>query len=267
MILDDIVANRKKLLEKEKEVLNAEVLRKEAERKSDSGYRPADFLHSYSSDLPFLIAEIKKSSPSKGVIRENFDAGLIAEVYGRSEAVNAISVLTEPDYFSGRYEYIKTAKEAAGKPVLMKDFVVDEYQILRAFLEGASAVLLIAAVLDDTDIKNLAGLASGLGIKVLFEVHTAAEYKRALDLGFKVIGINNRDLKTFSVDINNTLKILVSGAKPDNGVVISESGIRTAEDVQRLFNNGVDGFLIGESFMSQENIQDAIYGLFGDYYD
>ncbi len=267
MILEDIVGNRKRLLEKEKQALSLERIRQDAEHKSGSGYRPVDFLYAFNADLPFLIAEIKKASPSKGVIRENFDVSLIAAAYGSSEAVNAISVLTEPDYFSGKYEYIGIAKEASGKPVLMKDFVVDEYQVYRAFLEGASAVLLIAAVLTDSEIKKLNGIASALNLKVLFEVHTVSEYKRALDLGFELIGINNRDLKTFTVDVNNTLKIIESEGRPENRTIISESGISSAEGVRALFNNGVNGFLIGESFMKQDNINGAITGLFGDYYE
>lgn len=263
-VLEKILNNRKLLLEKEKQLLPENKLRQSIDAVIESGYAPVDFLQAYNFDMPFLIAEIKKSSPSKGIICEDFNPEYIAGAYKASIHVKAISVLTEPDFFSGSYGYIKTAKEAAGKPVLMKDFIVDEYQIYRGYAEGASAVLLIAAVLSDPGIKKLAGLAFKLGMRVLFETHTADEYKRALDSGFDLIGINNRDLKTFVTDIHTTVKIIDAEGKPENKIVISESGINSKDDIRSLREGGSDGFLIGEQFMKQKDIERAIADLFGE---
>jgi indole-3-glycerol phosphate synthase len=263
-ILEEIINSRNTRLEREKE---SEPLADIAEKAGDlfnSGYRPVDFLHTFSNKKPFLIAEIKKSSPSKGLIRKDFDLDEIIASYKFSGHVNAISVLTEPDYFSGSYDYLKQTVKLSGKPVLMKDFIFDEYQIFKGFIAGASAILLIAAVLNDEKSTQLADLAHRLGMKVLFEIHTSAEYKRALNIDFKIIGINNRDLKTFATDIRSTIKILESGGKPANKVIISESGINSKEDISLLRNGGADGFLIGESFMKQKNIPTAIEDIFGE---
>jgi indole-3-glycerol phosphate synthase len=264
MILDEIINNRKKRLEKEKKILSFTTIKEKAEQLLGSGYKPKDFLSEYNTDQPFLIAEIKKASPSKGIIRKDFDINEIALAYKASPRVKAISVLTEPDYFKGQYDYIKKAKDMTNKPVLMKDFIVDEYQIYRGFSEGASAILLIAAVLKDQEIERYAKLASDLHLHILFETHTLAEYERALDFDFNIIGINNRDLKTFVTDINTTVTILNSKDRPDGRVIISESGISTGQDISMLYNNGVDGFLIGESFMKEKDILNSIEKIFED---
>jgi indole-3-glycerol phosphate synthase len=262
-LLEEIINNRRKLLGKEKQSEPLKKIMQKAEELFNSGYRPVDFLITHNRKKPFLIAEIKKSSPSKGIIRKEFNLDEIINAYKSSSYVNAISVLTEPQYFSGNYDFLKRTSINAGRPALMKDFILDEYQVFRGFLERASAVLLIAAVLTDDEIENLAALAHKLKMKVLLETHTAAEYRRALNFNFNIIGINNRDLKTFVTDIRTTIKILESGDKPKEKIIISESGINSKEDVSLLWDNGVDGFLIGERFMKQKNIEAAIAGLFG----
>ena len=267
MILEEIVNNRKRLLGKEKQSISLRELKQKTENLLDSGYKPIDFLYAYNQNLPFLIAEIKRFSPSRGIIRKDFSVEEIAQAYKISSKVNAISVLTEPDYFKGQYDYIRRTKDIANKPVLMKDFIVDAYQIYRGFIEGASAVLLIAAVLKDSEIKKLKELVLELNMKVLFEIHTETEYRRALDLEFDLIGINNRDLKTFITDIHTTFKIIDSIGKPKNRIIISESGISSRDDIHMLYEKGINGFLIGERFMKEKNIVKTIADLFGNNYD
>jgi indole-3-glycerol phosphate synthase len=224
---------------------------------------PPEFLRAGKENAPFLIAEIKKASPSKGLIRENFNVAEIAEAYQKSASVDAISILTEPDFFYGSYENIRLAAAMTDKPILMKDFIIDPYQIYKGFILGASAVLVIASVTDDLLYKKFKKITDKLNMGILFEVHTIQEYKRALRLGADKIGINNRNLKTFVTDINNTIMILEKAGKPGGTAVISESGINTRDDITRLMNCGVDGFLIGERFMKEQDICLAIRDLFG----
>jgi indole-3-glycerol phosphate synthase len=262
-VLEKIVNNRRLLLEKEKQNLPLSEMRRRVDDKITSGYTPVNFLHTRKPRNPFLIAEIKKASPSKGIIRADFNLDDIAKAYKSSAHVNAISVLTEPDFFSGSYDYLKKTKDIANKPVLMKDFIIDEYQLYRGFLEGASAALLIASVLSNSEIETLAQLAHSLNMKILFEAHTTAEYKRALDFNLNLIGINNRDLTTFVTDIHTTVKIIDAEGKAKDKIIISESGINSMDDIRVLRENGADGFLIGERFMKQNDIERAIDDLFG----
>ena len=258
-LLKKIVENRLEILRKEKQTLSEADVLLRVENALVSGYRPVAFFSSF----PLIIAEIKKSSPSKGVIRDDFNVIEIADVYNNAESVKGISVLTEPDFFSGSYDYIKQAKSVTAKPLLMKDFVVDPYQIYMGFLAGASAVLLIASILDDKQVADFLGLAEKLNMDVLFETHSIEEYRRALELDIEIIGINNRNLKTFHTDINNTLSILQAAGKPDGVKVISESGIDSRADVEILLDNNVDGLLIGEAFMKSKDIKGAISCLVG----
>ncbi|MBN2041422.1 MAG: indole-3-glycerol phosphate synthase TrpC [Spirochaetes bacterium] len=262
MILEKIIDNRKKVIQQEKKINSFDEIKSKAMDLLNTGYSPANFLQTYSKDSPFLIAEIKKASPSKGVIRGDFVIEDIAGAYRDAEAVNAVSVLTEPDYFQGKYEYIKIASATTGKPVLMKDFIVDEYQIYKGFIDGASAFLLICAVLTPAEIEYFSVIASGLGMKILFETHTVLEYKQALNYNFELIGINNRDLKTFTTDINTTVNIIIEEGKPENSIVITESGINTKDDIRKLSENGADGFLVGERFMREKDIAKAVSDLF-----
>ncbi len=197
-----------------------------------------------------LIAEVKRASPSKGLIAKEWDPDLIGETYARNGAA-AISCLTDKRFFQGDLEYLTAIKErlrATGKlvPVLRKDFVYHEYQIHEARMAGADAILLIVAVLSDTDLRRLYQLTYTLGIQALVEVHDEAELERALAIDAHIIGINNRDLRTFAVDIETTgrLRALIPAGK----VVVSESGIRSADDVMRLAAMGCDAILVGETF-------------------
>ena len=263
-VLEKIVNNRLQLLEIEKQTYSIKDVRLEVEKCMESGYRPTAFYNKPEKDDIFLIAEIKKSSPSKGVIRKDFDVAHIANAYKKSAFVNGISVLTEPHFFMGSYEYIDRAKSVAEKPILMKDFIVDSYQIYRGYLAGASAALLIASILEDAQIEKFLKIAKELNMDILFEVHSSAEYKRALNFDIDLIGINNRDLKTFITDIKNTIKIIEKVGKFKDKAIISESGINAKEDIRLLAASGADGFLIGEKFMKSGNIEKSIASLFGD---
>ena len=263
-ILEKIVNNRRQLLEKEKQSVSVKEIKENVDIIMEKGYVPLNFLRDHTPEKSFLVAEIKKASPSKGLIRKDFDVCKIASVYKDSQYINAISVLTEPEFFLGSYDYLRDAVETANKPVLMKDFVVDEYQLYRGFLEGASAALLIAAVLDDNEVSKLTRIARDLKMTILFETHTAVEYRRAMDFNFALIGINNRDLNTFVTDIHTTVKIIDAAGKPEDKVVISESGINSRDDIRVLRNGGADGFLIGERFMREDDIESVVSDLFGE---
>jgi len=257
-IHDKIVNNRLELIKKEKEVLPLKDAEIRVEERLGTGYTPLSFLEKHDAGRPFLIAEIKKASPSKGLIRGDFDVSSIAGAYETSPYVRAVSVLAEPDFFMGSYENVEIASGVLSRPVLLKDFVVDPYQVYRGFLCGASAFLLISSILTDDQIIEFRGLAEKLGMEILFEVHSPDEYRRAVDLDMRLIGINNRDLKTFKTSIQNTLNIIQSEGKPHGSMVISESGIKSREDIAALSSGGADGFLIGEEFMKHDDIEKAI---------
>ncbi len=205
-----------------------------------------------------LIAEVKRASPSKGPIRPDLDVGPIVKAYEASGA-RAVSVLTEQDHFKGSLDDLRAAAANTGLPLLRKDFIVDAYQIHEARAFGASAVLLIAALLDDEQVSRLAGLANDLGLDVLLEVHDAAELGRALSVDRVIIGVNNRDLRTFGVALDTTVRLagLVAGDK----LLVGESGIRNHDDVARLASCGVDAVLVGESILSSSDVGVAIAAL------
>ncbi|MEC4686086.1 MAG: indole-3-glycerol phosphate synthase TrpC [Nitrospirota bacterium] len=206
-----------------------------------------------------LIAEIKKASPSKGLIREDFDPAGIAAVYEESGA-SAISVLTEEDFFQGSIDYMPIVKESAGLPVLRKDFIFDEYQVYEARANGADAILLIAAMLGRSQAEELFHLAGELGLSVLFEVHHWKELDTALLIDVPVIGINNRDLRTLEINLNTTVELLKD--IPEGKTVVSESGIERREDVDFLSKTRVDALLIGTAFMKAEDIGKKVRELF-----
>jgi len=195
-----------------------------------------------------LIAEIKKASPSKGLIAPDFDVEKIARAYAEAGA-NVMSVLTDEKFFQGHLSYMQMAKTAAGGkiPVLRKDFIIDEYQVIQARAYGADAILLIMAALDNVTAKNLLELATGLNLRVLVEVHNEEELERALAIGAQVIGINNRNLHTFEVDLKTTERLLAK--MPQNIITVSESGLGTRQDIVWLQSLGVKAALIGETFM------------------
>lgn len=193
-----------------------------------------------------VIAEVKKASPSKGIIRENFQPAEIAQSYARAGAA-CLSVLTDIDFFQGADKYLQQARSACELPVIRKDFFIDPYQVYEARSLGADCILLIAACLSDEQMNDLNSLAQDLGMDVLIEVHDAEELQRALPLNNRLIGINNRDLRSFETILNTTIDLLKQ--IPDDRIVVTESGIHTQEDVQLMQNNGVNAFLVGEAFM------------------
>lgn len=208
---------------------------------------------------PAVIAEIKKASPSKGVIREDFNPALIARSYFEHGAA-CLSVLTDEHFFQGSDDYLKQVRAEVELPVLRKDFMIDPYQLYEARVIGADCILLIVAMLGDTTLRELAVLAADLQLDVLVEVHTEDELERALELGLNMVGINNRNLKTFDTSINNTLDLL--SLVPDDVLVVTESGIHTKQDVELLQANGVNTFLVGEAFMRADDPGIALHDMF-----
>ena len=198
-----------------------------------------------------LIAEIKKASPSKGILRGDFNPIKIGVTYQANGAC-AISILTDERFFEGKLEYIKKVKENVSLPILRKDFIIDEYQVYESVAAGADAILLIAELLSSNEMAGLYNLAASLGLDVLMEVHTEEDVEKALAAGGSIIGINNRDLHTFKVDLGVTQKLI--RLIPQNKIKISESGIRTYEDVMFLKSLGVNAVLIGEAFMEAGDI-------------
>ncbi len=207
-----------------------------------------------------IIAEVKKASPSAGIIRAGFDAVAIAKTYADHGAA-AISVLTDVHYFQGRLDYLTEVKQAVACPVLRKDFLLERYQLLEARVAGADAALLIAECLPGRQLPELQHEASAIGLHTLVELHEAAELARVLDCGAKVIGINNRDLRTFTTRLEHTLELLPK--IPTDRMVVSESGIRTRADLERLRAAGAKAVLVGESLMRAPDIGAALDALTG----
>jgi len=211
-----------------------------------------------------LIAEVKKASPSKGIICENFDPVRIAREYTAAGA-SCLSVLTDERFFQGSLDYLRQIREAVPLPLLRKDFIIDERQILEAIEWGADAILLIVAILDEARLKKFHALAREAGLAALVEVHDEAELNRALAIGAELIGVNNRDLKTFNVDLATTerlaAKLFVSSDTSHAALLVAESGICTRADVQRLKACGAGAILVGESLMRGDDIAAQIQAL------
>jgi len=206
-----------------------------------------------------VIAEIKKASPSKGVIRENFDPAAIAASYADGGAA-CLSVLTDVDFFQGADKYLQQARDACHLPVIRKDFIIDQYQIYEARAMGADCILLIVSALAEKQLADLHDLAISLGMDVLIEVHDAAELSIALKLDNPMVGINNRNLHSFEVSLDNTYQLLEK--IPDNRIVITESGIHSREDVAAMRQQKVNAFLVGEAFMRSEEPGDRLSEMF-----
>ena len=221
---------------------------------------PADFRGALAADGIALIAEVKKASPSKGIIRADFDPERIADAYAANGA-RCLSVLTDEAYFQGCDAYVQMAKEVAGLPVLRKDFTIGEYQIYEARVIGADAVLLIVALMDSSQLDDCLGLAGELELAALVEVHDEAELARAKAAGAGLVGVNNRDLRTFETTLETTFALL--DQMPEGAVVVSESGIKHRGHVERLASAGVDAILVGESLMREADIGAKVRELLG----
>lgn len=208
---------------------------------------------------PAVIAEIKKASPSKGVIREYFEPAEIARRYAEGGAA-CLSVLTDADYFQGHEDYLIAARDACSLPVIRKDFITHGYQVSEARAIGADCILLIVSALDDARMRDLNQQAQQLGMDVLVEVHDGDELERALALDLKLVGINNRNLHTFDTSLNTTLDLLTR--IPADVTVITESGIHTRDDVELMRDHEINGFLVGEAFMREEDPGQALKNLF-----
>jgi indole-3-glycerol phosphate synthase len=256
-ILDEIVATKRR------EVAAAKAAVSEAELQRRLAEAPGvrDFFAPLAMPGPIrLIAEVKKASPSKGVIRPDFDPEAIARTYA-SHGAACLSVLTDADYFQGSLGYLRLVRQAVPTPILRKDFIIDAYQLLEARVAGADAVLLIAECLDDCGLRSLHNRAVELGMTPLVELYEPANVDRVLAAGATLIGINNRNLKTFETDLGHTLRL--AERIPDECVLVGESGIRTRSDVLRLESAGVDAILVGETLMAQADIGAAVDELLG----
>jgi indole-3-glycerol phosphate synthase len=258
--LDAILASTRASVAETKQRVSTAQLEKQAALHEPRGWA-ASLKHRAESG-PAIIAEIKKASPSRGVIRADFDVAWIAERY-QSGGASSLSVLTDEPYFQGSLRNLEIASETVALPCLRKDFMVDEYQVLEARAHSADAILLIVAALSDIDMKRFSQVAHALSLDVLVEVHTADELHRALDAlgedGANAIGVNNRDLKTFEVRLSTSFDLIEQ--IPSRFVRIAESGISTGEDLARLRAAGFDAFLIGESLMRQPDPGAALSAL------
>lgn len=244
-ILERIAADKRIQIEEEKKQISLDEMRQKAY--STKG-KLTDFIfeETLKQDEISFICEVKKASPSKGVIAEDFPYVDIAKEYEAAGA-DCLSVLTEQKYFQGSDRYLQEIRKAVNIPILRKDFTVDVYQIYQAKVIGADAVLLICALLDADFMKVCIGICNELGLSALVEAHDEKEINMAIEAGARVIGVNNRNLKDFTVDIMNSVRL--RKLIPEETIYVSESGIKTAEDIARLKNNGTDAVLIGETFM------------------
>ena len=242
-ILDEIVAKTKSKLEEKKQRLSLEELSSKIDFEN---LKQTNFKKSLQNKAEAIIAEIKKASPSAGIISDNFDPVLKSKEY-ESFGASALSILTEEDYFLGNIQYLMDVKAVTSLPILRKDFIVDEYQIYESKLIGADCILLIASILNDEELKNFSETAERLKLDYIIEVHDEEELQRVQHFSNAIIGVNNRNLKTFDVDINNSveLKKIFEG----ENVFIAESGIKSKKDIEYLKQHNISVFLIGESLM------------------
>lgn len=265
MILDEIAEKTRARVEEDKKQIPFFNMRNEAERlaaEMPKGNRPRlfPFYQTLKSPGISFICEVKKASPSKGVIAEEFPYLQIAKEYEMAGAA-VISCLTEPYYFQGKDLYLKEITQHVKIPVLRKDFTVDPYMIYQARTLGASAILLICSLLSQSELEEYQAIATELGMSALVEAHDEQEVEMALRAEASIIGVNNRDLKTFTVDINNSTRY--RKMVPKEVAFVSESGIKTAEDIAKLLENGTDAVLIGETLMRSENKKQALDELRG----
>jgi indole-3-glycerol phosphate synthase len=259
-ILQKILATKRDEVARDSLRVSAAVLRTEAEARTDHRGFAAAMQRKLKQGDAAVIAEIKKASPSKGVLREHFVPADIARSYAAAGA-SCLSVLTDVDYFQGSPAYLREARAACTLPVIRKDFIISEYQVLEAAAWGADCILLIAAALSDCQMRELEQAANALQLDVLVEVHDAAELERALKATrTPLLGVNNRNLKTFEVSLDTTLKLLPH--IPADRMVVTESGILSRADVQRMRGANVHAFLVGEAFMRAAEPGEALRALF-----
>lgn len=256
MILDEICAHKRAEVDKAKSTVCLAELREQIERRR----KPRDFRAALRQPGISLIAEVKRASPTLGTFLDNVDPAELAGVYKQAGA-RAISVLTDEKYFKGSLADLVAVHAAVPIPCLRKEFVIDEYQIYEARAAEADAVLLIVRCLSDAQLKDYLHLADALGMAALVETHTAEEIERAINAGAHIIGINNRDLTTFTVDINITLEL--KRYVPGGYVLVSESGIHTREHVRRLEDGGIDAILVGEALVKSGDICGKVHELLG----
>lgn len=258
-ILDRILARKvEELAERSARLPLAELIARVADLPDTRGFAAA-IESGIGAGKPAVIAEVKKASPSKGVIRADFDPAAIARSYEQGGA-SCLSVLTDADFFQGHEDYLRQARAACSLPVLRKDFTIDPYQVYEARAIGADCILLIVAALDDAALLDLSLLAAELDLDVLVEVHDEEELERALDVPAPLIGVNNRNLRTFEVSLDTSVKLRARA--PRDRLLVSESGIATPEDIARLRSMGIDAFLVGETFMRAADPGAALKQLF-----
>ncbi len=260
-ILDKIVAVKREEIADAIKRKPLAVMREDAESRVLTRDFVAAMRNKIAAGKAAVIAEVKKASPSKGVLRADFIPADIAQSYAEFGAA-CLSVLTDKQFFQGSVDYLKQARASCSLPVLRKDFMVDAYQIYEARVMGADCILLIAAILDDQQMKDMEALARTLDMSVLVEVHDETELDRALKLKTPLVGINNRNLKTFEVSLDATIRL--SGKVPADRIVVTESGIATKADVKLMRDAKINAFLVGEAFMRAEEPGQALAELFGE---
>lgn len=254
-ILDDIIKKTKSDLEKRKVDYPLEWLGRSL---ALNPFAPKDVITALKSteENPYrIIAEVKKASPSKGIIREDFDPVVIGQAYEKGGA-DSLSILTEPHFFKGDKEYLGMVRRYTSIPLLRKDFIIDEYQLVEALAYGADYVLLIATALSRKELKNLLNYTRHLGMEALVEIHDKSDLTKAIFAGADIIGINHRNLETFEMDMKLSEKLIP--LIPNNKIIVAESGINNHETVKELSKIGADAFLVGEHFMRQDDITQAI---------
>lgn len=281
MILDTLAQATKKRIDGQKQVKPLEALKQELSEKVKIGElvlpdKEKSFEENFNNPSLYrfeknlkgkgihIIAEVKKASPSKGLIDPNFDYMKVARDYEMA-GVDCVSCLTEPDYFKGSDEIFMEIRRVLKTPMIRKDFTVDEYMIYQAKLMGADCILLICAILDDDALMSYYKLADSLGLSVLVETHDEEEMERALKIGARMIGVNNRNLKDFTVDIGNSIRL--RKMVPENVIFVAESGIKTREDIKELEDCGTNGVLIGETFMRAADKAKELKLLKGEAYE
>ena len=257
-ILDDIIRKTKEDLEKRKVDYPVEWLGRSL---AYNPFAPKDIYSALKStkENPYrIIAEVKKASPSKGIIREDFDPLVIGQAYEQGGA-SSLSILTEPHFFKGDKEYLGMVRRYVSIPLLRKDFIVDKYQLVEALAYGADYVLLIATALSQKELKELLNYTHHLGMEALVEIHNKTDLVKAIFAGANIIGINHRNLETFEMDMSLTERLIP--LIPNSKIIVAESGITTHETVQELSKVGADAFLVGEHFMRQDDITQAVKDL------